>query len=47
VNILQVGLVVKILLVLLLVGLALPMLGPAVADLVDRATRTSVYLGGR
>src|SRR4051794_26946406 len=46
VNILQVGLVVKILMVLLLVGLALPMLGPAVADLLDRATRNTVFLGG-
>ena len=46
VNILQVGLIMKILMVLLLVGLALPMLGPAVGDLLDRATRTTVYLGG-
>ncbi|MCU1344996.1 MAG: Flagellar biosynthesis protein FliR [Acidimicrobiia bacterium] len=47
VNILQVGLVAKIMMVLLLVGVALPMLGPVVADLLDRATRSSIYLGGR
>jgi flagellar biosynthetic protein FliR len=47
VNILQVGFIVKIFITLLLVGVALPMLGPVVSDMVDRATSSGLFLGGR